>query len=62
MLAHDPWDPKFTVHNLIDAVEGVFLVYDSVEKDPKRPDVLLFASVGPALKDFGRSVVCCVAC
>jgi len=49
LLAHDPWNAKFAVHDFIDAVEGVFLVYDSIKKDPKRPDVLLFASVGPAL-------------
>lgn len=58
LLAHDPWDSEFTVHDLVDAIEWVLLVNDRVEKDPKRPHVLLFAPVRTPLKDFGRRVIC----
>ncbi len=29
-VAHDPWYPKLAVHDLVDAVEGVFLVDECV--------------------------------
>jgi hypothetical protein len=45
------------VHDLVDAIEGVFLVYDCVEQDTQGPDVLLFATVGGAGEDFGGGVI-----
>ena len=53
----DEGDSEWMVENLVDVVERVFLVDDRVEKNPKGPDVLLFASIGLALKDFGGSVI-----
>ena len=44
-LRHDPRDPELMVQDLVDAVEGVFLVDEGVEEDSQRPDVLFFASV-----------------
>jgi hypothetical protein len=46
------------VHDLVDAVEGVFLVYDCVEQDAEGPDVLLFAAVGGPGEDFRGGVIC----
>jgi hypothetical protein len=46
------------IHNLIDAVEWVFLVNDCVEQDAKGPDVLFFAAVGMAGEDFRGCVIC----
>ena len=57
-LAHDPRYPQLMVHDLVDAVEGVFFVDEGVEEDAEGPDVLLFAAVGFALEDFGGGVVC----
>ena len=31
--AHDPWHPQLVVQNLVDAIEGVFFVDDSVEQN-----------------------------
>lgn len=56
-LAHDPRDAEFVIHDLIDAIERVFLVHQRIEQDPQSPDVLLFATVGFPLQDFGRRVV-----
>lgn len=46
------------VHDLVNAVKGVFLVDESVQENTKGPDVLFFAAVGAALEDFGGRVVC----
>lgn len=46
------------VHDLVDAVKGVFLVDEGIEEDAEGPDVLFFAAVGAALEDFGGGVVC----
>ena len=58
VLAHDPRDPELMVHDLVDAVKGVFLVDEGIEQDAEGPDVLFFAAVGAALEDFGGGVVC----
>jgi len=47
------------VHNLIDAVEGILFVEDSVEEDAERPDVLSRAGVGVTCKDFRSSIIYC---
>ena len=57
-LAHDPWNPKLVVHDLVDAVKRVLLVYESVEKYSKCPNVLFFATVRFALQHFGSCVIC----
>jgi hypothetical protein len=44
------------VEDFFNVVEWVFLVDDRVEENAQGPHILLFASVGFALKDFG----CCV--
>lgn len=46
------------VHDLVDAVKGVFLVDEGVEEDAEGPNVLFFAAVGAALENFGGGVVC----
>lgn len=56
-LAHDPRDAQFVVQDLVDAVEGVFLVHERVQEDAERPHVLLLAAVRLALEDLGRSVI-----
>ena len=58
LLAHDPGDAQVVVHDLVNGVEGVFLVDDGVEQDAERPDVLLLAAVRVAREDLGRGVVC----
>lgn len=45
------------VKDLIDIVERVLFVDDSVEQDAKGPDILLLAAVRFSLQDFWRSVV-----
>jgi len=45
------------VHNLIDTVEGILLVEDSVQEDAERPDVLSRAGVGVTGEDFGSSII-----
>lgn len=57
-ITHDPRDPQFMIHDLVNAVEGVFLVDEGVEQDAEGPDVLFFAAVGFALEDFGGGVIC----
>jgi hypothetical protein len=46
------------VHDLVDAVEGIFLIDDGVQQDAESPYVLFFATVGTASEDFGGCVVC----
>lgn len=46
LLAHNPGHAQIMVHDLVDAVKGVFLVDNGVEKDAKGPDVLFLAAVG----------------
>lgn len=58
LLAHDPRHAQLVVHDLVDAVKGVFLVDEGVEEDSQGPDVLFLAAVGFALQDFGGGVVC----
>ena len=54
---HDPGYAQFAIQDLVDAVEGVFLVDERVEEDAEGPDVLFFAAVGFALEDFGCRVI-----
>lgn len=56
-LAHDPRDAEFVIHDLIDAIERVFLIHQCIEQDAQSPDVLLLAAVGFSLQDFGRRVI-----
>jgi hypothetical protein len=58
LFAHDIRHAQVVIHNLIDTVEGVLFVDDSVEQDAKSPDVLLLAAVGLAGEDFRGSVIC----
>lgn len=44
-LTHDPWDSKLAVHDLVDAIEWVFLVNKCIEENAKCPDVLFFPTV-----------------
>jgi len=44
-LAHDIGNTKIPIHDLIDAVEWILLVYDGVEEDTESPNILLFATV-----------------
>lgn len=48
---------QVAIHDLIDAVERVFLVDDGVEQDAESPYVLLFAIIRFAGKDFRCGVV-----
>jgi hypothetical protein len=61
LLAHNPWHAQIVVHDLVNAIERVFLVDDGVQQDTERPNILLFATIRPACEDFGCSVVCCVS-
>lgn len=45
VLAHDPWDPKLSVHDFVDAVKWVFLVYERVEKNAESPDILFLTTI-----------------
>jgi hypothetical protein len=45
------------VHNLVDAVERIFLVDDSIEKNAKSPNILLFATIGVTSENFRSRVV-----
>lgn len=56
-LAHDPRDAELVIQDLVDAVEGVFLVDESVEEDAEGPDVLLFAAIGFSLENFWGCVI-----
>ena len=56
-FAHDPRDAELEVHDLINTVEGVFFVYQSVQQYAESPNILLFTAVGFALQNFGRRIV-----
>lgn len=46
VVAHDPGNAKFVIHDLIDAVKRIFFVDKRVEQNTKGPDILFFAAVG----------------
>lgn len=46
------------VHDLVDAIEGVLFVDESIEEDAEGPDVLFLAAVRFPLEDFGSGIVC----
>lgn len=48
------------IENLVDVVEWILLVDNSVEENSKSPDVLFLTPVRLALEDFGSSVICLV--
>jgi hypothetical protein len=48
---------KRMIEYFIDVVEGVLLVYNGVEKNPKSPNVLFFPPVRLSLENFRGSVV-----
>jgi hypothetical protein len=56
-LAHDVRYAQVVVHDLVDAVERVFLVDNCVQQDAQRPHVLFFSAVGFAGENFGSGVV-----
>jgi hypothetical protein len=56
LLADDIWHPQVAIHDLIDAVEGVLLVYDGIKEYSQGPYILLFASIRLASQNLG----CCV--
>jgi hypothetical protein len=45
------------VENFVNVVEWILLVNDGIEEDSEGPDILLFASVCFALKDFWCSII-----
>lgn len=54
----EKWDSKRVVQDLVDVVEGILFIYDRIQKYAKGPHILLFASVGFALKDLRGGVIC----
>lgn len=44
-VTHDPWDTKLTVHDLVDAVEWIFLVYERIKENAECPDILFFPTI-----------------
>jgi hypothetical protein len=49
--------PQVAIHDLVDAVEGILLVYNSIEENAEGPHILLLASVWLSGKNFGGCVV-----
>jgi hypothetical protein len=47
-LAHDIRNTKIPIHDLIDTVKWILLVYDGVEENTESPHVLFFATICPA--------------
>lgn len=56
-LAQHKWYTQIAVHDLVSTVEGILSIDYSVEKDTKRPHILLLAAVGPPSKNFWGSVI-----
>lgn len=56
-VTHNPGNTELVVHDFVDAVEGVFFVYKSVQQDTERPHILFSATVGFTLQHLGRCVV-----
>lgn len=57
MFTHDPWNAELTIHDLIDAIEGIFLVDKRIQEDSQRPHVLFFATVRLPLKNFRSGII-----
>lgn len=49
---------QVAVHDLVNAVEGILLVYNRVEKNAQCPYVLLLSAIWLSSKHFGSGVVC----
>lgn len=50
--------PQITIHYLVDTVKWVLLVDDRIQQDSQCPDILLFATIGSARKDFRGCIIC----
>lgn len=50
-------DSKGVVENFVDVVEWILLIDDGIEQNAQSPDVLLFAAVRFALKDFRCRII-----
>jgi 5,10-methenyltetrahydromethanopterin hydrogenase len=59
LLTHYVGHAQVVIHDLVYAIEGILLVDDGVKQDAKSPDVLLFAAVRLAGKNFGGCVIWC---
>ena len=57
LLAKDERYPEVSIHDLIDAIKGVLLVYDCVKEDTQRPNILLLAAVRFSSQDLRSSVI-----
>ena len=57
-FAHNPRNPKLVVHDHVDAVKWILLVFKSINEYSKSPNVLFFATVGFALQHLGSCVIC----
>lgn len=58
LFGHDIRYSQVVVHDLINAIEGILLVHNGVEKDSESPDVLLFAAIRLTGKNLWSSVIC----
>lgn len=56
-VTHNPRNAELVVHDFVDAVKGVFFVYESVQQDTERPHILFSATVGFTLQHLGRCIV-----
>ena len=45
------------IKNLVDAIERILFIHDSVKKDAQSPNILFFTSVWLALQNLGGGVV-----
>lgn len=57
LFRHDVGHAQVVVHDFVDAVERVLLVYNGIEEDAEGPNILLFAAICFASEDFGSSVI-----
>lgn len=57
LFTHGKGDTQVAIHDLVDAVEGVLLVDDGVQKNAKCPDVLLCTTIWLASKNFRSSII-----
>lgn len=45
LFAQNVWNTQIVIHNLVNAVEWVLLIYDRVQQDTESPNILLFAVI-----------------
>jgi hypothetical protein len=48
---------EWVVEDFVDVVERILLIDNRIKENSQGPDVLFFASVRPALENFGGGVV-----